>query len=64
MKKIVEYNMVRNDIYENLIMSYQEMLNTLKFVEEVFPDVFITLSIDSYGLLRDAEEVLKELNNK
>jgi len=41
MKKIAEYNMVRDDIYENLIMSYQEMLNALKFVEEIFPDVLL-----------------------
>ena len=63
MKKIAEYNMVRDDIYENLIMSYQEMLNALKFVEEIFPDVFIALSIDPYGLIKDAEEIIKELNN-
>ena len=61
MKKIAEYNMIKDDIFENLMISYQEMLNALKFVEEVFPDVFMVLSIDSDGLLRDAEEVFKEV---
>ena len=62
MKKIAEYNMIRDDVYKDLILSYQEMLNALKFVEEIYPDVFITLSIDAYGLVRDAEDVLKELD--
>lgn len=64
MKKIAEYNMVRDDLFENLMMSYQEILNALKFVEEVFPDVFIALSIDPYSLMKDAEDIFKELNNK
>ena len=59
MKKIAEYTSIRDDVFETLMMSYQEMLKALKFVEEVFPDVFTALSIDSYGLLNDAEEVFK-----
>ena len=61
MKKIAEFTSIRDDIYETLMMSYQEMLNALKFVEEVFPDVFTALSVDPDGLLRDAEEVFKEV---
>jgi len=61
MKKVTEYNMIREDLYETLMISYREMLNTLKFVEEVFPDVFTVLSVDSDGLLRDAEKVFKEV---
>lgn len=53
---------MKNDLYESLMMSYQEMLNALKFVEEVFPDVFTSLSIDPYGLIKDAENIFEEVN--
>jgi len=61
MKKILDCTLISDDLYENLILSYKEMLTALKFIEEVFPDVFIALSIDPYGLLNDAREVLKTL---
>jgi len=56
-----DYTVIDDDLFETLMMSYREMLNALKFVEKTFPDVFIALSIDPYGLLSDAKEVFEKV---